>query len=106
MDDGMPPSTNRSFDPSTKPIRTTFDWGTISPSIAVVETVARARDEEPTAVPPLFDRLDPDALDLVFEDWLKGPGKDEIRLSFPFAAHEVTVTSGGEVTVEPLQMAR
>lgn len=44
-------------------IRAEFDWSVVTPSMAVVETVAIALDMEPTGLEPLYETIDPDALD-------------------------------------------
>lgn len=65
----------------------------------VVTAVADARDVDSLELPPLFDVINPDALDQLFDhglsDGTNGPG----RVVFMFAGCEVEVHSDGEVTV-------
>ncbi|MFB6129826.1 MAG: HalOD1 output domain-containing protein [Salinigranum sp.] len=76
-------------------VEETFSPRSTSPSIAVVEAVAAAAEVSPADVdPPLAAAIDPDALDRLF-----APDTDG-RVTFPYAGHEVTVTSDGLVTVE------
>lgn len=63
----------------------------------VVEQVAEAKNTSPLDVTPLFDCVDPDALDRLFRD---GPGstvRDQGRITFPMAGCEVTVWADGTV---------
>lgn len=69
----------------------------------VVEAVAEAKNTSPLDVTPLFDYVDPDALDRVFSD---GPGstvRDQGRLTFPMAGCEVTVWADGTVEADVLE---
>lgn len=70
------------------------------PSMAIVEAVAAALDCEPTALPPLGDRLEPEALDRLLER-SADLGSDPVRLSFTYAGVEVTVDGGGTVEARP-----
>ena len=62
-------------------------------SEAVVATVADRADADPTDLPPLYDAIDPDALDAIFRDGRPG------RVSFEYAGYEVTVCGRDQVTV-------
>lgn len=62
-------------------------------SEAVVATVADRAGTEPIALPPLYDSIDPDALDAIFRD--DHPG----RVTFSYAGYEVTVCGRDQVTV-------
>ncbi len=90
----------RPTDSSTEPIRTRFDWASTTPSMAVVETVAVARNEDPLSLPPLYARIDPDALDALVTS-AATPTDDGLRISFSYADHDVTVGSDGGVAVTP-----
>jgi len=74
-----------------------FDWSVISPSLAVVQTVAIAADRKAIELPPLIETLDPDALDELF----RHPTEPEsnISLSFRLGDYTVTVTGHGDVYV-------
>lgn len=78
-------------------VRRRYEWSETSPSVAVAETVALAADTDPTAIEPLFEELDPGALDAV----VCSEGAAEPTVSFRINEFTVTVTSDGEVVVRP-----
>ncbi|ADB60221.1 hypothetical protein Htur_1333 [Haloterrigena turkmenica DSM 5511] len=69
-----------------------------APSLAVVEAVASASETDPTAIPPLYDAIEPDALDATFESASSQPGATR-RVSFSYDGFDVTVDGGPAVTV-------
>ncbi|WIV67685.1 HalOD1 output domain-containing protein [Natrialbaceae archaeon AArc-T1-2] len=76
--------------------------GTETPSTAIVEAVAAAsgRDAAPSPessdpLPPLFNTVDPDALDSLFAS-----AGEDVSLSFTYAGYEV-VLENGTVSVTP-----
>ncbi|AAV48026.1 MULTISPECIES: HalOD1 output domain-containing protein [Haloarcula] len=74
-----------------------FDWNTVSPSVAVVQTVAIAAGQEAIELSPLIETLDPDALDQLF---VHSSGPDSaVSLSFQLGDYGVTVTGTGDVYV-------
>lgn len=80
-------------------IRHRYDWSETEPSTAVVETIAVATDTVPTETGPLYDVIEPDALNTLFDPaW--GPTTPELRVSFNYQDVEVTVAATGTVTVE------
>lgn len=60
----------------------------------VVEAVANDSDTDALDLPPLFDSVDPDALDGVVRSMSDG------YVSFIYAGRRVTVTSRGDIRVE------
>lgn len=60
----------------------------------VVRTVAETTETDPLELPPLYETIDPDALDALVEDMEAG------TISFPYVGHEITVNSDGTVTIE------
>lgn len=83
-------------------VRSRYDWATVAPATAVVETVLQATGVETSSLEPLHDTLDPDALNTIIRD--PGPvrGPPETSVSFVFAGRRVTVYRSGEVVVEPI----
>lgn len=77
--------------------RAEYDQATTPASIAVIAAVSDAFDVNPVELEPLYDRLDPDALDgcIRAKDTTNGP----VHISFGFEEHEITVSSDGVVTV-------
>lgn len=72
----------------------TYEWSETTPAVAVVETVAAAVGEDPLGVEPLFEAVDPEALNAVVRS------ADSV-VSFRFAGCRVTVEAAGCVSVEP-----
>lgn len=73
-------------------------------SEAVVEAVASAEGCDPVDLPVLYERIDPDALDKLFDT----PGRSDGRSSrpahvrFTYHGYEVHAHADGRVSVEPL----
>lgn len=65
----------------------------------VIAAVADVRGVEPTALPPLYEVVDPEALDRLFEPQRSGTTPDTGRVAFSFAGCEVVVTAADRVTV-------
>ncbi|MDS0473853.1 HalOD1 output domain-containing protein [Natrinema sp. 1APR25-10V2] len=70
-------------------------------SVAVVTAVARRRGADPTDLPPLYEWIDPDALDALFSPTRRGGSRDG-RLEFTYDGHEVAVdcTDGASITID------
>lgn len=85
------------------PIRAEFDWSDVLPSTAVVETVAIATDREPMALGPLYDAIDPDALDTLVRSGGTDPTDGIASVTFALDGHEVTVRRDGTVVVIPVE---
>lgn len=78
--------------------RHTFE-DSVRPSVAVVEAVATATGYDPYDVPPLYEVVDPDALDDLFASKHDGTPRRTGRVTFRLAGCDVTVTGRGEVVV-------
>ena len=72
-----------------------------TPTEAVVDAVADARDCEPIELPPLNDAVDPDALDDLFADTPSGRPRYDGHLTFRYCDCTVTVSAVGIVVVDP-----
>jgi hypothetical protein len=70
-------------------------------SETVVNAVADAKGVDPLELDPLYDAVDPDALDSLFGHHA-GAGSSSVELSFTMARCEVLVRGAGEVVVTPL----
>lgn len=81
-------------------IREEYDWSSTEPSTAVVEVVATASNCAPTATEPLYDAIDPDALDALVGSAETRP--TDVTVEFAFAGYNVTVSSDDSVMVRPL----
>lgn len=84
-------------DQSTKTRRTEFNWTDVAPSIAVIEVIAEASGRDPTALEPLYESVDPDALDRLIRGNGVGPNERMLAVSFSFAGYTVAVRSNGFV---------
>jgi len=63
-----------------------------SVSNTIIEVVAEADGVEPTELPPLYDAVEPDALDMVFSSPKPSTTRTGI-FQFPYAGFVVTVRS-------------
>jgi hypothetical protein len=74
--------------------RTHHDWdGDQSLSMTVIDAVSAVSNAEPAELPPLYESIDPDALDSLFTAQTEG------RVFFEFAGLPVTVHATGEVRI-------
>ena len=74
------------------------DSSIATPSLRVVEAVARSEGIDPMALePPLYDTIDPEALDRLFTT--TADDSSRARVSFRYRGHDVTVRSDGTVQV-------
>ena len=65
-------------------------------STQVVHALADAKDKEAVELPPLFEAVDPNALNAFFDY----PGRRlGFTLTFQFAGHKVTITDDGEIVI-------
>ena len=80
-------------------IRAQYEWASTAPSTAVIETVAIALDREPTTIEPLYESIDPDALDALLRSNGSPATANDVTVSFVVADRQVTVHSRGDVVV-------
>ena len=86
-------------------IRMEYDWTATTPSVAVIETVAVARNREPTRLEPLYEVVDPDALDALVRSSEDSQVADGTTVAFEVADRSVTVHGDGTVVVRPVESA-
>ena len=72
-------------------------------STTVVTAVAKAADAEPTDLPPLYEYIDPDALDKLLGGGLGQAGGHDGYLTFTYADYSVTVHADGEIVVHAIE---
>ena len=72
-----------------------------SPSHGVIRAIAAVKGVEPTGVAPLYDFIDPDALDAMV-DGTTGAGASDVCVSFRVNGLAVEVSGDRHVTVRPL----
>ena len=74
---------------------------TPSVAVAVATAVADRTGVEATALPPLSEVVDPDALDRIFERATVGPGGVPTEVRFEYCGVEVVVGGDRSVTIGP-----
>ena len=80
---------------------TSFEPGS-RPSECVIDAVATISGVSPTELQPLYDAIEPDALDALF-DPVHRPGREPPqRLTFYYADYEITVCGDATVEVRPV----
>lgn len=82
-------------------IQAEFDWSEVTPSTAVIETVAIAADCEPTGLEPLYDAIEPDALNTLIRSMETNLTDGDATVTFAFDGYQVTVQRDGSVIVRP-----
>lgn len=75
---------------------TVYEYGERPPSEAIVDAIADALGSPPDECGPLYDAIDPDALDAAMAH------DASLRTRFTYADHEVVVTPA-RVYVRPLE---
>lgn len=100
-DDADPDDRSGERDSESEAVRKKYDWSTVAPSTAVVETVSDVTDTDVLELRSLYDSVDPDAIDKLCRDELTA-GSDTVSISFEFEELNVTVRSDGGLTVSPI----
>ena len=77
-----------------------YDWSSVSPSTAVVETVAAATGRNAIDLDPLYEAVNPDALDAVVTSSADGIGAGA-EVWFTYDRCRVTVGADGTVRAVP-----
>lgn len=72
---------------------------TRSPSKKVVTELAEAKGIDTTEIEPLFNTLDPDALNMLFENGAGRPSRCQGKVEFTHEGHTVTVRADGSVSI-------
>ena len=68
----------------------------IEPSIAVLEAVSEAKETCATELPPLYEVVDPDALDRIFSD-----RRTSGSVTFQYAGYTVSARSDRTIEIVP-----
>lgn len=88
------------YHPETDTHRVTYSSGTDSPSMVVVEAVAAIADKDVDELDPLYEVLDPMALDALFRPALTGDHRGDCEVSFTYHGYEVAVRSYGVIEIQ------
>lgn len=73
-----------------------LDYYQDSPSLRVIDALAAVTDTDPLELPPLYEVIDPEALDALF----RPDSGVEGTVQFTFGPHEITVRSDGTVAID------
>lgn len=68
-----------------------------SPSEAIVTTIAAKETVTETALPPLYNQIDPDALDAL----VTGQSDDSIQVSFTYSGYNVHIRDSDVIEISP-----
>ena len=73
-----------------------------NPTQKVIRRIAEAEEVSPEELsPPLFEVIDPDALDQLFGNTMTA-GRMEGKVIFTYSGYEVTVSGDGHVAIDTL----
>ena len=87
--------------PENNTFRSQFNSPTVTPSEAVISTVAVATEQNPADIPSLYSAIDPDALDALCTSTNARPVSPDGCVRFEYADCRVTVENQGTVLVDP-----
>lgn len=77
------------------------------PSLAVIDRIAELEGEDPAELsPPLYDAIDPQALDSLFRPSNAGESRAVQTVQFTYLEYDICVRSDGEITVSESDRAR
>lgn len=89
------------YDPHTGAYHSTHDWDSDEPlTSTVMELILALTGEEPASGPPLWETIDPDALNQLFGSDGR-VSQSSARLTFYHQRYTVTVQRDGHVFVYP-----
>jgi hypothetical protein len=72
------------------------------PSEAIVGAVLAIEDADSTDLEPLYDIIDPAALDELFRAKFNGSGRSAGSVSFEYAGYEIVYDANGDLELRPL----
>lgn len=65
----------------------------------IISAVATTKGTDPTELEALYESIDPDALDTLYDRPGDGRGRTSLRVEFTYCGCEVSVARDGSVTV-------
>ncbi|RBI60416.1 hypothetical protein DMJ13_19100 [halophilic archaeon] len=69
---------------------------------AIITHIAAQKDVEPTTLDPLYEVIDPEALENLFAPQLDGTSRTDGQVEFAYSGYRVTITSDGDIQSTPL----
>ena len=73
------------------------------PSIQIINAVSDAADCPLEELEPLYDAIDPDALDRLYTPTYHGDVRSDGEVIFSYAGYQVVVDSSGTVELTPIE---
>ncbi|QSW97871.1 HalOD1 output domain-containing protein [Haloterrigena alkaliphila] len=70
-----------------------------TPSLELIEQVASLEETDPMALPPLYDAIDPEALDSLCRSSASDGAMTEPTVHFTYCGYDVRVGAAGDVAV-------
>ncbi|MDQ2050038.1 HalOD1 output domain-containing protein [Natronolimnohabitans sp. A-GB9] len=70
-----------------------------TPSLAVIEQIAALEDTDPMSLPPLYDAVDPEALDSLCHSPTAGQTRTATEVRFTYCGYDVRVGTDGDVEI-------
>ncbi|OVE83619.1 HalOD1 output domain-containing protein [Natronolimnobius baerhuensis] len=77
---------------------TTLDYHHDSPSLRIVDALAAVTDTDPLDLDPLYNVVDPEALDQIVNS--DGDQVDHLSVQFVYDGHDVQVRGDGSIAVD------
>ncbi|WP_224335682.1 HalOD1 output domain-containing protein [Haloprofundus halobius] len=87
------------YDPARECYSIEYDRTRDPPSIELIVAIATIEDRGTDEVEPLYETIDPDALDAIFREESEATAHRNGRLSFVFSGREVTVWAEGRIDI-------
>lgn len=88
------------YNPETETYHVSFEWtNSDSASYAVIESLSAVSGVEPTSLTPLYETLDPTALDALFRPVSGETPRHHGSISFSHDGYDMTVLAHGEIAI-------
>ncbi|WP_224449609.1 HalOD1 output domain-containing protein [Haloprofundus salilacus] len=88
-----------SYDPEREQYSVKFSRTRDAPSIELIVAIAEIEGRDTDDIEPLYEAIDPDALDAIFQQDSETTAERNGRLSFVFNGRDVTVWSDGRIDI-------
>ena len=70
-------------------------------SLSIIERIATLEETDPITLPPLYDAIDPEALDSVVDSSTASDSRSPATVRFSYCGYDVLVRRDGEITISP-----
>lgn len=87
---------------SSEAIEQQYEWSSITPSAAVIKTLARAANCAQDELSPLYDPIDPEAFNAILVPHPTATTEPTASIPFTHTGYTVTVQNSGTVQVSPV----